>query len=67
MPKQKTHKGAKKRITLTGKGKLRRGAVGGGHLLEKKSQARKRNYSKKIVIGSTKQEKTIRLMLGKMK
>ena len=36
MPKQKTHSGAKKRIKVTGTGKLRREKAGKRHLLERK-------------------------------
>ena len=37
MPKQKTHSGAKKRIKVTGSGKLLREKAGKRHLLERKS------------------------------
>ena len=37
MPKQKTHSGAKKRIKVTGTGKLRREKAGKRHLLERKA------------------------------
>ncbi len=37
MPKQKTHSGAKKRIKVTGSGKLMREQAGKRHLLERKS------------------------------
>jgi large subunit ribosomal protein L35 len=37
MPKQKTHSGAKKRIKITGSGKLLREKAGKRHLLERKS------------------------------
>ncbi|SNR84986.1 large subunit ribosomal protein L35 [Haloechinothrix alba] len=37
MPKQKTHSGTKKRIKVTGSGKLRRQKAGRRHLMEKKS------------------------------
>jgi large subunit ribosomal protein L35 len=36
MPKQKTHSGAKKRIKITGSGKLLREKAGKRHLLERK-------------------------------
>lgn len=45
MPKLKTHSGTKKRLTLTKRGKLMRRHATGGHFLEKKSAARKRNFS----------------------
>jgi large subunit ribosomal protein L35 len=37
MPKQKTHSGTKKRIKVTGTGKLLREKAGKRHLLERKS------------------------------
>jgi large subunit ribosomal protein L35 len=43
MPKQKTHKGAAKRFSRTGTGKLRRSTSGRRHLLDCKSAKRKRN------------------------
>jgi len=64
MPKQKTHKGAKKRLKITAKGKLLREPAGGGHLQEKKDSSRKRRYLKKTTIGSAKQVKTLKRMLG---
>lgn len=43
MPKQKTHKGIKKRFRLTGKGKVRHRQSGTSHLAARMSQKRKRN------------------------
>jgi large subunit ribosomal protein L35 len=37
MPKNKTHSGAKKRIRVTGSGKLRRQMTGRRHRMERKS------------------------------
>ncbi len=37
MPKNKSHSGMKKRVRVTGSGKLRRERAGRRHLLEKKS------------------------------
>lgn len=45
MPKQKTHSGAKKRIRLTGSGKVMREQVNNRHLAEHKSSRRKRRLS----------------------
>ncbi|MBA4609236.1 MULTISPECIES: 50S ribosomal protein L35 [Aeromicrobium] len=42
MPKFKPHSGMKKRIKITGKGKLRREQTNRRHLLEVKSSTRKR-------------------------
>ena len=43
MPKMKTHKGAKKRFSVTGKGKVRRLKAYKSHILTKKTSKRKRN------------------------
>jgi large subunit ribosomal protein L35 len=43
MPKMKVNPGAKKRFSLTGKGKLKRKHAYKSHLLTKKSKKRKRN------------------------
>ena len=45
MPKVKTHSGAKKKFKLTGTGKLTRRRAMQSHLLEKKSQKRKRAFA----------------------
>jgi len=46
MPKMKTHSGAKKRFRKTGTGKIRGRAANSSHILEKKSQKRKRGFRK---------------------
>lgn len=43
MPKQKTHKGTKKRFRLTAKGKAKHRSAGTSHLATRMSQKRKRN------------------------
>ena len=43
MPKQKTHKGTKKRFRLTAKGKAKHRQAGTSHLATRMSQKRKRN------------------------
>ena len=43
MPKQKTHKGIKKRFTVTASGKVKHRKAFRGHLLSAKSGKRKRN------------------------
>ncbi len=43
MPKQKTHKGTKKRFRLTGKGKAVHRQSGTSHLAARMSHKRKRN------------------------
>lgn len=43
MPKVKTNSGAKKRLKVTGKGRLKRKKAFRSHILTKKSPKRKRN------------------------
>lgn len=45
MPKLKTHSGVKKRIKITGRGKLMRKCCGNSHLATKKSKERKRRLN----------------------
>jgi large subunit ribosomal protein L35 len=46
MPKQKTHKAAKKRFKVTGSGKILRRHAMQSHNLEKKSAKRKRDFAR---------------------
>ena len=46
MPKMKTHKGTKKRVRLTAKGKIRRKRANAGHLMSGKSGNRRRSLRK---------------------
>ncbi len=50
MAKNKTHKGTKKRVKVTGTGKLMRRRAFGSHLLTKKSANRKRKFRKAAVV-----------------
>jgi len=43
MPKQKTHKGTKKRFRLTAKGKVKHRSAGTSHLAARMEHKRKRN------------------------
>jgi len=53
MPKQKTHKGLKKRFTVSGSGKVKRQKAGRGHLMSSKSGKRIRGLRKKgVMIGA---------------
>jgi large subunit ribosomal protein L35 len=49
MPKQKTHKGSKKRFTVTGTGKLKRLQAGKRHLQSHKPSKRKRQLREPII------------------
>ncbi|MDR7431791.1 MAG: 50S ribosomal protein L35 [Armatimonadota bacterium] len=50
MPKAKTHQGTRKRIRITGTGKLLRGRQGGGHLKQKKSPRRRRDLGRQVPV-----------------
>ncbi|HXG40709.1 MAG TPA: 50S ribosomal protein L35 [Candidatus Limnocylindrales bacterium] len=52
MPKMKTHKGAQKRLGLTGGGKVFRVKSWRGHHLEIKPSRRTRRYQGKAILGS---------------
>ncbi|MGR3220159.1 MAG: 50S ribosomal protein L35 [Candidatus Anammoxibacter sp.] len=53
MPKMKTHKGIKKRVTVSKKGKIKRKKAGSGHLMAEKNGKRRRNLRKKTDVFST--------------
>ncbi|MEN6385168.1 MAG: 50S ribosomal protein L35 [Phycisphaerales bacterium] len=50
MPKKKTHKGLKKRVKVTGRGKIKAHNSFMGHLLSGKSAKRRRKLGRAIVI-----------------
>ncbi len=50
MPKIKTHRGAAKRFSLTGTGKVKRSKAYGSHILTKKTTKRKRNLRKSAIL-----------------
>lgn len=64
MPKMKTDSGAKKRIKVTGSGKLRRNSAFMSHILEKKSSKRKRRLNRESDIAKA-DERQIKRLLGK--
>ncbi len=63
MPKMKTHSGAKKRFTLTAKGKVRARHSFTSHQLEHKSAKRKRHLGQPTIMSKA-NEKPIKRMLG---
>ncbi|MHB8826916.1 MAG: 50S ribosomal protein L35 [Acidimicrobiales bacterium] len=63
MPKMKTDSGAKKRIKITGSGKLRRRKAFRGHIMEKKSSTRARRLGRETDIAPG-IEKNIKKLLG---
>lgn len=63
MPKMKTHKGAKKRFSITGTGKVRRNKANKSHILTKKSAKRKRNLRRPGLIATPGEQKMIKRLL----
>lgn len=63
MPKMKTDSGAKKRIKVTGSGKLRRRKAFRGHLMEKKTSVRARRLGRETDIAPG-IEKNIKKLMG---
>ena len=53
MPKMKTKRGAAKRFTKTGSGKIKRSKAFTSHILTKKSTKRKRNLRKSGLVDSS--------------
>ncbi|MEE2705402.1 MAG: 50S ribosomal protein L35 [Planctomycetota bacterium] len=64
MPKQKTHKGTKKRFRLTAKGKAKHRGTGTSHLASRMEHKRKRNLRGTRTVNDT-NAKMIREALGK--
>jgi large subunit ribosomal protein L35 len=63
MPKMKTDSGAKKRIKITGSGKLRRRKAFRGHLMETKSSVRTRRLGRQTDL-SPGLEKNVKKLMG---
>lgn len=53
MPKIKTHRGAAKRFSLTGSGKVKRSKAFASHILTSKTTKRKRNLRKGAILDQT--------------
>ncbi len=63
MPKQKTHKGLKKRVKVTAKGKIKYRPAGAGHLMSSKNAKRRRRLHSPSTFFKT-YAKTARIKLG---
>ena len=63
MPKMKTHKGAKKRFSVTGKGKVRRLKAYKSHILTKKDAKRKRNLRRPAIVETNGEAKRIKRLI----
>ena len=57
MPKQKTHRGAAKRFTLTKTGKIKRAKAYRNHIMASKSPKQKRNLRKSGLVDKTEVKK----------
>ena len=64
MPKLKTHKGAKKQLHVSGKGKLLRVKGGKSHLRRKKPTATKRLYDNKMEVHAADDKRLRKLLPG---
>ena len=63
MPKMKTHKGAKKRFTVTGTGKVRRLRANKSHILTKKDAKRKRRLRRPAMIKTPGEAKVLKRLI----
>ena len=63
MPKMKTHKGAKKRFSITGSGKVKRMKAFKSHILTKKTSKRKRRLRQSTTVGTNGEAKNIKRLL----
>ena len=64
MPKQKTHKGTKKRFRLTASGKAKHRQSGTSHLAARMSQKRKRNLRGTSTVDKTMEPSIHRALSG---
>ena len=62
MPKMKTHRGAAKRFSMTGTGKIKRSKANTSHILTPKTTKRKRNLRKSAILDHT-NEKAMRKLI----
>jgi large subunit ribosomal protein L35 len=53
MPKMKTHRGAAKRFSVTGTGKIKRSKAFASHILSTKTRKRKRNLRQSALVDKT--------------
>lgn len=64
MPKQKTHKGTKKRFRLTAKGKVKHRQAGTSHLAFRLSKKRKRNLRGTTTLAEPMEKKITQALNG---
>ena len=64
MPKQKTHKGTKKRFRVTANGKIKHRSAGTSHLASRRSKKRRRNLRGTRVLDTTVGKQIMRALAG---
>ena len=63
MPKMKSHRGAKKRFSVTGTGKVKRSKAFKSHILTKKTSKRKRNLRRPTIVATNGEAKNLKRLL----
>jgi len=63
MPKMKSHRGARKRFSVTGTGKVKRAKAFKSHILTKKTSKRKRNLRRAGLIATNGEQKRIKRLI----
>jgi large subunit ribosomal protein L35 len=63
MPKMKSHRGARKRFSITGSGKVKRYKAFKSHILTKKTSKRKRRLRQSGVIATNGEAKNLKRLL----
>jgi large subunit ribosomal protein L35 len=62
MPKLKSNRGASKRFTTTGTGKISRNKAFASHIMTKKTRKRKRSLRKSTLIDRTDRKRVVRML-----
>ena len=63
MPKMKSHRGARKRFSVTGSGKVKRFKAFKSHILTKKTSKRKRRLRRSTTVGTNGEVKNLKRLL----
>ena len=63
MPKMKSHRGARKRFSVTGTGKVKRAKAFKSHILTKKTSKRKRNLRRSTTVATNGEAKNLKRLL----
>ena len=63
MPKMKSHRGARKRFSVTGSGKVKRYKAYKSHILTKKTSKRKRNLRRATTVATNGEIKNIKRLI----